>query len=284
VLSVIDEILKKIPRPNYSELPELYEELDKEAKEIGRILMESKLFDKTNHVVKFNEANVDAISELISRNPEVMIPFFVMVCGFSDRELTRLYGIRNVYSLRMTLKSSELRAFIDAVLSQLRYPISLEALLFKFYKNWEEHQKRHYRARSAENLVINFLKDKGYAAGKIKITIGNKKREIDCAIPPDPINIQVAIQIRRGVFKDLVKRAKEYSTEFDEISEHFPHAKFVVIYFVSRHEGNRIDDIRSRMMSEREGKRPYDLVILTQEELELLERKLEEWRVPRSRK
>lgn len=282
MLSVIDEILKKIPRPNYNELPELYKKLDQEAMEIGKILMESKLFDKTTRIVKFNEADEETISELISKNPEVMIPFFVMICGFSDRELARLYGIKNVYSIG--LKTDRFKAFVRVILDLLRHPINLETLLFKFYKNWEEHQKRHYRARSAEILVKNFLEKKGYVADKIKITIDTKEREIDCAIPPDPQNPQVIIQIRRGVFKDLVKRAKEFSTEFDEILQHFPHAKFIVIYFVSPHEQNRLDEIRSKIMAEREGKRPYDLVILTQEELEHLAEKLKEWGVPRSLK
>ena len=281
MLDIIDEILKKIPRPNYSEFPELYKELDQMTKEIGRILIMSKLFDKAKCIMKFNEAGPDTISELILKNPKVMIPFFVMVCGFSERELERLYGIKGLYSMRTSLNYHKLKAFVNAVLDQLRHPISLETLLFKFYKNWEEHQKRHYRARF-EKLVIDFLKSRGYAAGKIKITIGNKEREIDCAIPPDPKNPQVIVQIRRGVFKDLVKRAKEFSAEFDEILQHFPYVKFVVVYFISPHEQERMNEILSRIMGEREGKRPYDLVILTLEELELLARKLEEWGVPKT--
>jgi hypothetical protein len=42
-LSVTDEILRKIPRPNYSELPQLYESLDNIARRIGSILENSKL-------------------------------------------------------------------------------------------------------------------------------------------------------------------------------------------------------------------------------------------------
>jgi hypothetical protein len=282
---IVDEILRKIPRPNYSELPELYEELDRMTKEIGRILMESKLFDKASCTVKFDKASVEDIERLISKNPEVMVPFFVTVCGFSERELARLHGIKNVYSLRERLKRSKLRAFAEAVCDQLKHPISLETLLFKFYKNWEEHQKRHRRARYAEELVIDFLRSRGYEAGKIRVNIGGKEREIDCAIPPDPNNPQVVIQIRRGVLRDLVKRAKEYSTEFDEILQHYKNIKFVVVYFVLPHEQNRIKEIQSKIASEREGKKPYDLVLVisTQEELEHLVKKLEEWGVPKRR-
>jgi hypothetical protein len=37
--------------------------------------------------------------ELISKDPEVMVPFFVMIAGLSHRELKRR-GLVRVYSLR----------------------------------------------------------------------------------------------------------------------------------------------------------------------------------------
>ncbi len=37
--------------------------------------------------------------KLISRDPEVMVPFFVMITGLSHRELKRR-GLGSVYSLR----------------------------------------------------------------------------------------------------------------------------------------------------------------------------------------
>jgi hypothetical protein len=208
-----------------------------------------------------------------------------MICGFSVRELERLYGIKDVYTLRTNIKDErKLNAFAEAIVDNLRYPLSLEAVLYKFYKNWEEHQKRHYRGREAEEFVIEVLKKYGYDAGKIKVLCKGKEREIDCAIPPDSQNLRVAIMIRRGVFRDLVKRAKEYSAEFDELMECYPNVKFVVVYFVSPHERERMNEIRSRIESEREGKRPYDLIILTSEEItEVLLKKLKEWGVPKVR-
>jgi len=210
-----------------------------------------------------------------------MIPFFVMICGFSVRELERLYNIKDVYSLRANVSEQEkLAAFAEAVEDNLRHPIHLETALYKFYKNWEEHQKRHYRGRKSENFVIETLRQHKYPAGKIKVRCRGKEREIDCAIPPDPQNPRVVIMIRHGVFRDLVKRAKEYSTEFDELVECFPDIKFVVIYFISSHEKNRMDEIRSRIESEREGRRPYDLIILTPSEVNcVLLKKLEEWKI-----
>jgi len=280
---IIDEILKKIPRPNYSELPSLYRDLDQMAKRVGNVLIHSELFESKTLLIKFDKANKTKIIELLRKDPEVLVPFFVMICGFSVRELERLYGIRDVYSLRNnTGDMRKLDVFAEAITDNLKHPIHLETALYKFYKNWEEHQKRHYRGREAENLVINVLRECGYNTGKIKVLCKDKEREIDCAIPPDPHNLRVAIMIRRGVFRDLIKRSKEYSTEFDELVECYPNIRFVVVYFVSPHERDRIDEIRSRIESEREGKRPYDLIILTPEEITtILIKKLEEWGIPR---
>ena len=215
-------------------------------------------------------------------NPNIMIPFFVTICGFSERELERLYGIRNVYGLgeHAKRKAEELA---NAIKKYLKYPYHLETVIYKFYKNWEEHQKRHFRGRRAEELVGRILLEHGYDAGKTKVVCRGEEIEIDYAIPRSG-NIQVAIMVRHGVFRDLVKRAKEFSTEFDMLMECFPGIRFIVVYLVSQHEKNRINDIRKRIEAEREGKRPYDLIILTEDELkELLPRKLEEWGVPRVR-
>ena len=282
---IISEILKKIPRPNYSELPSLYEDLDYMARRIGNILMRSELFESESLLVRFDKADKTKIINLIREDPAVMVPFFVMICGFSVRELERLYDIKDVYSLRNNVENArKLNAFAEAIVDNLKHPIHLETVVYKFYKNWEEHQKRHYRGRQAEEFVVSVLREHGYDAGKIKVLCKGKEREIDCAIPPDPHNLRVAIMIRRGVFRDLIKRAKEYSTEFDELAECYPNIKFVVVYFVSPHEKDRMDEIRSRIESEREGKRPYDLVILTPKEIiTILLKKLEEWGIPKVR-
>ncbi|RJS91377.1 hypothetical protein CW705_03960 [Candidatus Bathyarchaeota archaeon] len=252
-------------------------------KKIGDIVMQSELFEPQTLLIRFDRADKTKIIRLIRKNSDVMIPFFVMICGFSVRELERLYNIKNVYSLRANVSEQEkLAAFAEAVEDNLKHPIHLETALYKFYKNWEEHQKRHYRGRKSENFVIETLRLHKYPARKIKVQCRGKEREIDCAIPPDPQNLRVAIMIRRGVFRDLVKRAKEYSTEFDELVECFPDIKFVVIYFISPHEKNKMDKVRSKIESEREGRRPYDLIILTPSEVNsVLLKKLEEWKIPK---
>ncbi|MGC9118518.1 MAG: hypothetical protein ACP5I3_05920 [Thermoproteus sp.] len=278
-MDVVEEILRKIPRPNYDEMKQLYEELDRMTRTIAEVLMRSGIYDPKTQRLKFDEAAVEDIMAIVRENPNVMVPFFVMVCGFSVRELERLYGIKDVYSLRKNVEDADkLRAFAEAVRDNLKHPIHIETVLYKFYKNWEEHQRRHIRGREAEIYVINTLRKHGYEAGKIKIICKGKEREIDCAVPPSRENIKVAVLVRRGIFRDLVKRAKEYSTEFDELVECLPNVKFVVVYFASPHERQRLEEIRKRIEIERENKRPYDLVILTPQEIEeKLIPKLQEW-------
>lgn len=278
-MSVTDEIIRKIPRPNYSELPQLYESLDNMARRIGNILENSKLFERETGIVRFDRASEADIRELIMEDPKVMVPFFTTICGFSERELERLYNIKDVYSLRSTIDERKLNTFVSIIVEHLRHPLSLETLLYKFYKNWEEHQKRHYRGRTAESYVVDFLRSRGFNVGKVKIRCEGKEREIDCAIPPSPREPKVIILIRGGVLRDLAKRAKEYSAEFDELLTCFPQARFVVVYLVSPHERARINEIRMKIEGERRGKRPYDLVILTPEELEILLMKLGEWSI-----
>jgi len=280
---IIDEILKKIPKPNYRELPSLYNDLDEMTRRIGIILIESDVFDSNNMLLRFDKLNKDKILDLISKDPELMVRFFVMLCGFSVRELERLHGIHDVYSLGTSEREKFIR-LAEVIRDNLKHPLYLETALYKFYKNWEEHQKRHYRGRAAEKLVIEILQKHGYSAKKIKVKCRGKIREIDCAIPPDPNNLRVAIQIRRGVLRDLVKRSKEYSSELDELMECYPSLKFVVIYLIAPQDKSEIERAREIITSEREGKRPYDLVILSPEEINTtLVKKLEEWNVSRIR-
>jgi len=276
-LEIIENILRKIPRPNYSEFPDLYEELDNMTRRIGAILISSPLFEHETLSVRFDKASENVIYEIIRSDPKVMIPFFVMICGFSVRELERLYGIKDVYSLTDHPDAKKLREFVNAILDNLKGSIHIEALLYKFYKNWEEHQKRHFRGSTVEKFIIEFLRKNGYEAGKIKVICKGKEREVDCAIPPDPQNPRVIIMIRYGVFRDLVKRAKEFSSEFDELSQCFPNAKFVVVYLISPHEQDKLEKVRIRIESERTGKRPYDFVILRKEDLGCLLEKMREW-------
>ncbi len=64
--------------------------------------------------------------------------------------------------------------------------------------------------------------------------------------------------------------------------EYYPEVKFIVVYFVAPHEISKMHEIRRRIEVEREGRRPYDLVILSRKELGELLKKLNEWNIPKT--
>jgi hypothetical protein len=293
VLSELKKILEKIPRPNVEELEHLYDELDELAIKVGHILISSPLYERKNGIVRFDKADEEMILQLIKKDNDVMVPFFITLCGLSVREMKRLYGVEDVYGLRHTNDEEKLRPLANAIATNLKCQLYLETVIYKFYKNWEEHQKRHYRGRIAEQIVRRELQKHGYRAGKVRFECMGKNREIDIAIPPDkdPQKLRVAILVRSGVRRDLSKRAKEFSSEFDETQSCFPNTRFVIIYVVSPSESNRLQDIRRVIIDERAGKKPYDHVMVVVGDKngprldgfqELLE-KLEEWGVPRYR-
>ena len=124
-----------------------------------------------------------------------------------------------------------------------------------------------------------FFKDKGYECGKIGRPI-----EVDVAIPPsqEPKEVLVAMPVRTGVRRDLVKRAKEFSEECDEFRRAFPNAKVVVIFRIPRHELGLKEEIREKIAEQRAGKEPYDGIFFTVELNEIV-KKFEKWKIPRQR-
>ncbi|NAZ33770.1 MAG: hypothetical protein GU356_05750 [Pyrobaculum sp.] len=268
----VEELLRKIPRPYGEDIPELYRELDEMTRRIAEILMASNLYNAGTQEVDFGRATSEDLVELISKDPEVMVPFFVMITGFSHREL-RQRGLGSVYSLRRVRNREKLRPFANLVRGLLAHPLRLETVLYKFYKNWEEHQRRHWRGRRAENEVCRAVMAHCGNAGKYVFQCGGKRREIDCAVPRDkPV---VAINVRVGVGEDRAKRIKEFATELKEVKG-CDVKYFVVVYFVPEHERSRLEEIRAEFTREAS----FDLVVLTREELGSLVEKLREWGVP----
>ncbi|MFP3199363.1 MAG: hypothetical protein RXR06_05780 [Thermoproteus sp.] len=75
----VEELLRKIPRPYGEDIPELYRELDGMTRRIAEILMASNLYNAGTQEVDFGKATSEDLVELISKDPEVMVPFFVMI-------------------------------------------------------------------------------------------------------------------------------------------------------------------------------------------------------------
>jgi hypothetical protein len=239
---------------------------------IAEILTASSLYNAETQEVDFGKATSEDLVELLSKDPEVMVPLFVMTTGLSHRELKRC-GLGGAYSLRRARDREKLRPFADLVRSLPAHPLRLETVFYKFYKNWEEHQRRHWRGHKAEKdtceVIARYYRD----VGRRKFQCGGKRREIDCAVPRDkPV---VAINVRVGVGEDRAERIRKFAAELKEAKE-CGVKYFVVVYFVPEHEKNKLEEIRAEFMREA----PFDLVVLTREELESLAEKLREWGVP----
>mgnify|MGYP000111886617 CR=1 FL=1 len=270
----VEDFLAKIPRPNLDELFELYEHLDEMVTRAAKILSQLSSYDRDSGFIDFSKMTERELLEVISEDPYVFVPLFTTICGLSIREFERLYGVRNIYSLRERFlkEGKKEKKFVKVIKSLLSSRLHIETILYKFYKNWEEHQKRHERGRSLEEKVRQFFRDAGYNCEKIDSPV-----EVDAAIPSD--NPMVVMPIRTGVIRDLDKRAKEFATEFREIKRHFPRAKFVVIFGISKHELSERDLIR-RKIEEHGPPEGYDAIVF-HDELESLLSKFEEWKIPR---
>ena len=268
--------IEEFPRPNIKELPGLYSELDRLVSAAEALIrgLPPHLFDKETQVIRFGSMSVTDLADLISGDPDVMVMAFTRVCGLSVREFSRLFGLNNVYKLRTSRDwpaGDDEGLFVRSIGGLLPEHMHVETFLYAFYKMWEEHQKRHYRGRFEED-VRAFFRAHGYTCEKL-----TTPTEINGAIPPyDP---RVLLQIRAGVRRDLVKRAKEFSTEFDEGMKAFPKARFVVVFNIAEHELDKREEIRRVIVSQRSG-RPYDGVYF-QDELPDALKSLEDWGIPK---
>ena len=269
-------MLKDHPRPNIKELPGLYAELDNLVQRVEAIIrnLPEDLFDKDKEIINFGEITESGFERLIAQDPSTMVIAFTRVCGLSDREFYRLFELKDVYNLRESYRigGEKEDIFIKSIMSLLPKRMHLETFLYTFYKMWEEHQKRHYRARFEVDVRV-FFRAHGYNCDKI-----TQPTEVNGAIPPH--NPLVVMQIRTGVMKDLVKRAKEFSSEYDRSIEYFPDAKFIVVFKIPPHELYRRDEIRKKIYEQRETKKAYDAVFFQDELGDALIR-LEEWGVPK---
>lgn len=238
-------------------MPELYYILDDMAARIFYVIAESGIFDEGTGIIHFENADEETFKDLIQKDRWVMVPFFVMICGYSVRELEKA-GIPDIYRLREHEDTVWLKKFTNIVKECLQHPFHIETLIYKFYRNWEEHQKRHFRARSAES-IIRKLRKQGIEASKIRVPQIN--REIDCAIPPDLTRMRVAIQIRTGVRRDLVKRAKEFSQECDDIRKVKPDVVYIPLYIIL--DDANEDEAKYTIEEELGGKEPYHVIVVS---------------------
>lgn len=269
-------LLKDHPRPNINELPGLYAKLDSLSKQVEAVIrsLPKSQFDRDENIILFEKITKTEFRRLIAKNPSTMVIAFTRVCGLSEREFSRLFGLKNAYTLRESnwIEGDKEDLFLKAIMGLLPKRMYLETFLYTFYKMWEEHQKRHYRG-SYEKDVRSFFRAHGYNCEKI-----TKPTEVNGAIPPyEP---RVVMQIRTGVMRDIVKRAKEFSQEYELSRKNFPNAKFIVVFKIPPHELTRREEIRQKIYEQRVDK-TYDAIIF-QDELGDALKKFVEWEIPRN--
>lgn len=267
---------KDYPRPNIGELPSLYAGLDNLVQRVDAAIrnLPEHLFDKEKEIIHFGRMNEGEFRKLVASDPEAMVIAFTRVCGLSIREFSRLFELKDVYRLQSKWAGrKDENLFVKSIMGILPKQMHLETFLYTFYKMWEEHQKRHRRGREFEEEVRDFFRARGYECEKITSPI-----EVNGAIPS--INPRAVFQVRTGVMRDLVKRAKEFGSEFRLSAKAFPGAKFIAVFKIPPHELNRRTEIRQKILEHRVG-REYDVIF--QDELEEVLKKFKEWNIPKGK-
>jgi len=271
------------PRTSESELPELYNELDRMLETADSVLREQFHVETNGNAdsVVFADATEQDFLDALWADTETMVPFFQKVSGLPDREFERQYGISGIGSKLRGRKTDfrdeeHAQTFAKALNELLPPRLSVEALLFAFVKLWENDQRRHYRARY-EGKVLDHLNDGGFPAFK-----GNKLPGEPDIVIPDTEPYEVTGEVRVIQQKDRKKRFKEFGSEARTAEEHFPDAKFVVVANVGRlieredREDVR-DDIHTSAAAHIDG-------VFFQDELDELISQLSEWGVTQQQK
>jgi hypothetical protein len=230
--------------------------------------------------VQFGDADTDDFLAAIDANHEVMIALFQKIAGLPDREFERQYGVRGIGSRFRERKTSlqdvdDAKVFAEALTELLPDSLSMEAILYSFYKSWEGDQRRFYRMRY-ESEFLEFLNEEGFGAWK-----GNSLPGEPDIVIPDSGPYDVIGEIRVIQQKDKQKRFKEFRTEAHEAHENFDDIYFVVIANLGRQylEDHGRETVRNEIS--KDGKSEIDGVFFHDEREELIQQ-LEDWDVARN--
>jgi hypothetical protein len=205
------------------------------------------------------------------------MPLFQKITGLPDREFERLYGEKNIGSLRD--RKTDFRdeepavKFANALVELLPRDLTLETVLFAFVKLWENDQRRHERAKY-EGYVREYLEEHGYPNFKGNTLPG----EPDFVVPTEE-PYEVVGEVRVIQQRDQQKRFKEFGSEARAAAENFPDAKFVAVANVTQF------NLRERREALREEVHKASAAnihaVVFQDELDRLVDHLNEWGVTR---
>jgi hypothetical protein len=170
--------------------------------------------------IHFNEANVNHYLAALDTNHEVMVALFQKVAGLPDREFERQYGVSGIGSRLRGRKTTftgyeDAERFAEALTELMPATLSMEAVLYTFYKSWEANQRRFYRMRY-EDEILDFLNDNQYQAWK-----GNSLPGEPDIVIPETEPYEVVGEVRVIQQKDKEKRFKEFRSEASEAKASF---------------------------------------------------------------
>lgn len=272
------------PRPSQDELPGMYEDIDEMTTRAERLIRDN--FDVKpadgEERIQFDEADTDDYLSLLDSDHEVMVAVFQKVAGLPDREAERQYGITDVGS-RLRDRKSSFEGYDDAeklaeILEEIMpESLSMETMLYTFYKSWEADQRRFYRMRY-ESEILDFLDENGYPSFKGNALPG----EPDFVIP-DAEPYEVIGEVRVIQKKDKEKRFKEFRSEAEEAKDNFGDVYFVAVANLGKQYLSSRDREAVRSEITKDGVSEIDLVVFHDERDMFLD-KLAEWGVSKQQK
>jgi hypothetical protein len=155
--------------------------------------------------------------------------------------------------------------------------LSLEALLYAFYKSWEGDQRRFYRMRY-EDDIRQLLSENGYPTFK-----GNSLPGEPDFVIPDTEPYEVIGEVRVIQKTDKEKRFKEFRSEASEAKDNFGDIKFVAVANLGKQYLETRDREEVRAEITKNGTSDIDAVVFHDERGDFIET-LESWGISRQEK
>jgi hypothetical protein len=276
--------ISKWPRPSEEELPDMYDDINKMTKRAEELLREH--FTITEHNgeerVQFRDAGAETFLEFLDADHKVSVAVAQKITGLPDREFERQYGITGIGQRLRNRKTTfhgvdDAEKFAEVLDELIPDSLSLETLLYTFYKSWEGDQRRFYRMRY-EDDIRQFLTENGYPTFKGNALAG----EPDFVIP-DTEPYEVIGEVRVIQKTDKEKRFKEFRSEATEAKDSFGEVKFVAVANLGKQylEIRDREDVRAEIT--KNDTSDIDVVVFHDERDEFIE-KLENWGVSKQEK
>lgn len=268
------------PKPDEDLLPNLFEHLDEEVEIVEETLRKHfNVEDRDGHeILVFSDATQQDYLDALYEKPKTMVPFFMKLTGLARRVFARVYGVDHIdrikgWEEKDLRETEEGRMLATAAKELMPDKMYLETALFSFYKMWEGDKRRTFR-REYEYVILESLREKGYPARKDERIKGKP----DIAIPgTEPF--EVLGEVRAIDIDDFQKRAKNFRDEASVAKQNFPGTYFIVVAEMPKHQ------LKRRREELREGLEAgnIDLVVF-QDEMDLLFKKLSQWDVTKEPK